>query len=109
MNQSYIVFMPITSIIYIKTTPAHFNTPHQRTGETYRLAPLLFEAGRFEGRGSDPVFDPGGSVAEWIIGSDGAGKLIGGSADRPADSKATAGRASEAYRGFRVVKGPVKN
>lgn len=72
-------------------------------------APLLKEGGRFEGRGKDPVFDLGGNVAEWIIGPDGAGKLIGGSADRPADSKAATGRASEAYRGFRVVKGQAKN
>ncbi len=71
-------------------------------------APLLMEVGSFPGVGDDePVFDLGGNVAEWVVGSGGEGKLIGGSADRPSDSKTAAGEAAEAYHGFRVVRGEV--
>jgi hypothetical protein len=69
-------------------------------------APLLMEVGSFPGAGDeDPVFDLGGNVAEWVVGSDGEGKLLGGSADRPSDAKAAAAETAEAYRGFRVVHG----
>ena len=69
-------------------------------------APLLRKVGSFKGKGKDdPVFDLGGNVAEWVVGKDGEGKLMGGSAERPADPKAGDREASEAYRGFRVVKG----
>src|SRR3990172_8802309 len=64
-------------------------------------APLLREVGRFQGRGEDElVFDLGGNAAEWVIGPDGKGKLLGGSADRPADAKARAGEAAPTYGGF---------
>jgi len=72
-------------------------------------APLLREAGRFQGRGEDElVFDLGGNAAEWVIGADGKGKLLGGSADRPADAKARTGEAAAPYRGFRVLRGEPK-
>jgi hypothetical protein len=68
-------------------------------------APLLMEVGSFPGDGDDePVFDLGGNVAEWVVASDGEGKLMGASADRPSDPEAAAGEAAEAYRGFRVVR-----
>jgi dipeptidyl aminopeptidase/acylaminoacyl peptidase len=68
-------------------------------------APLLKAVGSFPGFGDeDPVFDLGGNVAEWVVGSDGEGALLGGSADRPSDSR---GDAAKAYRGFRVVRGGV--
>jgi dipeptidyl aminopeptidase/acylaminoacyl peptidase len=70
-------------------------------------APLLKPVGSFSGRGDDQlVFDLGGNVAEWVVAKDGGGKLMGGSADRPADGKARGAMAAEAYRGFRVVRGP---
>jgi hypothetical protein len=69
-------------------------------------APLLKKVGSFPGMGAeDPVFDLGGNVAEWVIGTDGEGKLFGGSADRPSDPKTDGADAAEAYRGFRVVRG----
>jgi dipeptidyl aminopeptidase/acylaminoacyl peptidase len=68
-------------------------------------APLLKEVGSFPGFGDeDPVFDLGGNVAEWVIGGDGDGKLLGSSADRPSDPMAGNGEAADAYRGFRVVR-----
>ncbi len=68
-------------------------------------APLLKEAGSFPGRGADePVFDLGGNVAEWAVGADGRGVLLGGSADRSSDAKGEAGEAASAYRGLRVVR-----
>jgi hypothetical protein len=70
-------------------------------------APLLKEAGSFAGAGRDDeprVFDLGGNVAEWAVSKDGRGLLVGGSADRPSDPRASRGEAEPAYRGFRVVR-----
>lgn len=70
------------------------------------VAPLLKAVGSFPGRGEDVlIFDLGGNVAEWVVGTDGEGELLGGSADLPADAKARGARAAEGYRGFRVVRG----
>lgn len=67
---------------------------------------LLKEVGSFKGAGMDEmVFDLGGNVAEWTVAQDGTGRLVGGSADTPADSKMRARNAAPEYRGFRVVKG----
>ncbi|HXJ95162.1 MAG TPA: SUMF1/EgtB/PvdO family nonheme iron enzyme, partial [Terriglobia bacterium] len=68
-------------------------------------APLLREVGTFKGRGEDAlVFDLGGNVAEWAVGKDGDGKVLGGSADQPADSRRADSAAAPAYVGFRVVR-----
>jgi dipeptidyl aminopeptidase/acylaminoacyl peptidase len=75
-------------------------------------APLLREVGSFapDGeQGEEPVFDLGGNVAEWMIAANGSGKTVGGSADRPADSKAAYQAADPAYIGFRVVHIPPKS
>jgi dipeptidyl aminopeptidase/acylaminoacyl peptidase len=69
-------------------------------------APLLREVGSFAAEGEDGeelVFDLGGNVAEWVAAANGTGKAEGGSADRPADNKATYRAADAAYTGFRVV------
>jgi dipeptidyl aminopeptidase/acylaminoacyl peptidase len=73
-------------------------------------APLLKEVGSFPGKGQDdeePIYDLGGNVAEWVLTRDGKGKVIGGSADCPADPKANCAPAPE-YVGFRVVRGAPK-
>jgi dipeptidyl aminopeptidase/acylaminoacyl peptidase len=73
-------------------------------------APLLKEVGSFHGQGKDdeePIYDLGGNVAEWVLTRDGKGKVIGGSADCPADAKANCTPAPE-YVGFRVVRGEAK-
>lgn len=63
---------------------------------------LLMPVGSFGGKGSDPVFDLDGNAAEWVVTEQGTGKLLGGSADRPADTlQETAPRAD--FAGFRVV------
>jgi dipeptidyl aminopeptidase/acylaminoacyl peptidase len=68
-------------------------------------APLLKPVGSFAGDGEAAlVFDLDGNVAEWAVGEDGRGVLLGASADRPADPKARAGEAAEPYRGMRVVR-----
>jgi len=70
-------------------------------------APLLKEVGSFHGQGKDdeePIYDLGGNVAEWVLTRDGKGKVIGGSADCPADTRSTCSPAPE-YIGFRVVRG----
>jgi dipeptidyl aminopeptidase/acylaminoacyl peptidase len=72
---------------------------------------LLKEVGTFRGQGKDdeePIFDLGGNVAEWILTRDGKGKVIGGSADCPADPRSTCIPAPE-YIGFRVVRGAAKD
>jgi dipeptidyl aminopeptidase/acylaminoacyl peptidase len=69
---------------------------------------LLKPVGSFPGTagpGEAPLFDLGGNVAEWVQIADGKGDLFGGSADRPADSKAEQVRPRPAYAGFRVVSG----
>jgi formylglycine-generating enzyme required for sulfatase activity len=71
---------------------------------------LLKEVGSFAGKGKEdeePIYDLGGNVAEWVLTRDGKGKVIGGSADCPADPKANCTPAPE-YIGFRVVRGAAK-
>jgi dipeptidyl aminopeptidase/acylaminoacyl peptidase len=72
---------------------------------TAKLGPgaLLREVGRFKAAGVAGVFDLGGNAAEWVTTDDGKGKLLGGSADRPADEKLRKNAAAPEYRGFRVV------
>jgi dipeptidyl aminopeptidase/acylaminoacyl peptidase len=82
----------------------------KQTGELTGTAPLLKPAGSFAGEGKDDeelIFDLGGNVAEWVLARDGKGKVIGGSADCPADPKANCTAAPE-YVGFRVVRGVAK-
>jgi formylglycine-generating enzyme required for sulfatase activity len=49
--------------------------------------------------GEEPIYDLGGNVAEWVIGKDGKGRIVGGSAER--GKKAP----TPAFTGFRVVRG----
>jgi dipeptidyl aminopeptidase/acylaminoacyl peptidase len=68
-------------------------------------APLLKEVGSFKGAGKEEfVFDLGGNVAEWTVAKDGKGKIMGGSADLPADPKLGKRQPAAEYIGFRVVK-----
>jgi hypothetical protein len=79
----------------------------KKTSELTGTAPLLKQVGTFAGEGKDDeelMFDLGGNVAEWVLTRDGKGKVIGGSADCPADPKANCTAAPE-YVGFRVVRG----
>jgi hypothetical protein len=64
---------------------------------------LLKPVGSYAGVGEEPVFDLGGNAAEWVVGKDGKGKVVGGSADAPADAKAPVTTRPD-YIGFRVVK-----
>jgi dipeptidyl aminopeptidase/acylaminoacyl peptidase/formylglycine-generating enzyme required for sulfatase activity len=73
-------------------------------------APLLKPVGNFTGKGDeneDLIFDLGGNAAEWAVTSDSKGKVLGGSADCPADSRSSCTPAPE-YVGFRVVRGAAK-
>lgn len=63
---------------------------------------LLRPVGSFPGSGDDPLFDLGGNAAEWVVARDGKGKVLGGSADQPADPKAPVTSRPD-YIGFRVV------
>jgi dipeptidyl aminopeptidase/acylaminoacyl peptidase len=68
-------------------------------------APLLREVGSGRAGGAgEQFFDLGGNVAEWVQAQDGSGKLMGGSADAPADAKQRTNPAAAEYRGFRVVE-----
>ena len=82
----------------------------EKARELGGTAPLLKEVGSFHGQGKDdeePIYDLGGNVAEWVLTRDGKGKVIGGSADCPADPKSNCTPAPE-YIGFRVVRGAAK-
>jgi len=73
-------------------------------------APLLRPVGSFPGQGKadeELIFDLGGNAAEWVLTPDGKGKVTGGSADQPADSRAPQ-QPNPAYVGFRVVRGATK-
>jgi dipeptidyl aminopeptidase/acylaminoacyl peptidase/formylglycine-generating enzyme required for sulfatase activity len=73
-------------------------------------AALLKEVGSFHGQGKEdeePIYDLGGNVAEWVLTRDGKGRVIGGSADCPADAKSSCA-ASPEYVGFRVVRGDAR-
>jgi len=83
----------------------------EKAKELKGAAPLLKEVGSFRGQGKDdeePIYDLGGNVAEWVLTRDGKGKVIGGSADCPADPKSNCTPAPE-YIGFRVVRGAAKS
>src|SRR5260370_36343325 len=74
----------------------------QKARELSNTEPLLKEVGSFAGKGKDdeePIYDLGGNVAEWVLTRDGKGKVIGGSADCPADPKAN-WTPAPAYDGF---------
>jgi dipeptidyl aminopeptidase/acylaminoacyl peptidase len=82
----------------------------EKAKELTGAAPLLREVGSFVGKGKDdeePIYDLGGNVAEWVLTRDGKGKVMGGSADCPADPKSNCTPAPE-YVGFRVVRGAAK-
>jgi formylglycine-generating enzyme required for sulfatase activity len=82
----------------------------EKARELGGTAPLLKEVGSFAGKGKEdeePIYDLGGNVAEWVLTRDGKGKVMGGSADCPADLKANCTAAPE-YIGFRVVRGAAK-
>jgi hypothetical protein len=82
----------------------------EKAKELGGTAPLLKEVGSFHGQGKDeeePIYDLGGNVAERVLTRDGKGKVMGGSADCPADRKANCTPAPE-YVGFRVVRGEAK-
>jgi dipeptidyl aminopeptidase/acylaminoacyl peptidase len=82
----------------------------EKAKELSGAAPLLKEVGSFHGQGKDdeePIYDLGGNVAEWVLTRDGKGKVMGGSADCPADPKSNCTPAPE-YIGFRVVRGAAK-
>jgi dipeptidyl aminopeptidase/acylaminoacyl peptidase/formylglycine-generating enzyme required for sulfatase activity len=73
-------------------------------------SPLLKPVGSFHPEGSadeEPIYDLGGNAGEWVQTRDGKGKIVGGSADCPADPRSTCTPASE-YVGFRVVRGAQK-
>jgi dipeptidyl aminopeptidase/acylaminoacyl peptidase len=73
------------------------------------LAPLLKPAGSFKPLSRDDlIFDLGGNVAEWVIAEAGSGRLMGGSADTPADAKLRQRAPAPEYIGFRIVKGEQK-
>jgi formylglycine-generating enzyme required for sulfatase activity len=68
------------------------------------------EVGSFLGKGDEGeerIYDLGGNVAEWVMTRDGKGRVIGGSADCPADPKSGCEPQPE-YIGFRVVYGKAK-
>jgi dipeptidyl aminopeptidase/acylaminoacyl peptidase/formylglycine-generating enzyme required for sulfatase activity len=69
--------------------------------------PLLKPVGSFRPEGTadeEPIYDLGGNAGEWVLTRDGKGKILGGSADCPADPRSSCTPAPE-YVGFRVVRG----
>ncbi len=83
----------------------------EKAKELKSKMPLLKVVGTFRGQGKEdeePIFDLGGNVAEWVLTREGKGKVIGGSADCPADPRSNCTPSPE-YVGFRVVRGAAKD
>jgi formylglycine-generating enzyme required for sulfatase activity len=90
--------------------PDDTNRLREKVKELGGAAPLLKPAGSFPGQGQEKeelIFDLGGNAAEWVWTADGKGKVLGGSADCPADPRSSCTPATE-YVGFRVVRGAAK-
>ncbi len=68
---------------------------------------LLRPVGSMTGRGEKGamVFDLDGNAAEWAVGAEGAGEVVGPSADRPGDARDRRPTANPAYIGVRVILG----
>jgi len=64
---------------------------------------LLKPVGSFAPEGDEPIFDLGGNAAEWSVLKDGKGKVVGGAAILPGDSKADPVPPA-AYIGFRLIR-----
>jgi dipeptidyl aminopeptidase/acylaminoacyl peptidase len=83
---------------------------HKKLAELPENVSLLKPVGSFPGQGKENeelIFDLSGNVAEWVMTPDGKGKAIGGSADQPADPRASH-EPDAAYIGLRVVRGAAK-
>ena len=90
--------------------PDDTNRLREKVKELGGTAPLLKPAGSFPGQGQEKeelIFDLGGNAAEWVLTADGRGKVLGGSADCPADPRSSCTPATD-YVGFRVVRGAAK-
>ena len=90
--------------------PDDTNRLREKIKELDGNAPLLKPVGSFPGQGAETeelMFDFGGNVAEWALTAEGKGKVVGGSADCPADTRSNCTPAAE-YVGFRVVRGAAK-
>ena len=78
-----------------------------KIGELGGPASLIKEVGSFPGTGKDGeelLYDLDGNAAEWAASKDGSGKVLGGSADRPADPKSGPAKPSPECTGLRVVR-----
>lgn len=76
----------------------------------YGDTPVLLKAvGGFspKGKGRNLIFDLGGNAAEWVTVKEGEGKVVGGSAVSPVDTKSDR-KPPLYYTGFRVVRDSVK-
>jgi dipeptidyl aminopeptidase/acylaminoacyl peptidase len=80
----------------------------RKAAELNGSAPLLKPVGSFAGQGGkdeELIFDLDGNVAEWVVGADGRGKPLGGSADQPSDPRVSH-QPGAAYIGVRLLRGP---
>ncbi len=76
----------------------------------YKDKPVLLKSvGLFspKGKGKNLIFDLGGNAAEWVTVKEGEGKVVGGSAVTPGDTKSDQ-KPPLYYTGFRVVRDSVK-
>lgn len=83
-------------------TPDEMNLLQEKINSLDKAA-LLKTVGSFKPVGENSVYDLGGNVAEWCVGQNGKGKILGASAVTAGDLK-TSYRAPELnYVGFRVI------
>lgn len=65
---------------------------------------LIEEVGTFRPVGAGRIYDLGGNVAEWVVQSDGTGKIMGLSSVSPRDERVQYERPPARYVGFRVCR-----
>lgn len=76
----------------------------QKEIEDYQDKPVLLKpVGSFSPAGENLIFDLGGNAAEWTTQADNTGKVMGGAADLPTDTK-TDLTSKTIYTGFRVIE-----
>lgn len=85
-------------------SPDEFEMIQPQLEAAEKIAPLLMEVGSCPPPDAALIYDLGGNVAEWVVGEDGVGRVMGLAVTSPADSRAPYQPPPERYIGFRIIE-----